>query len=229
MKKLGLSLLTVVIGFCFMGVVNAAEASLSSIATITSVIGGPDEEIVQTASGTYKYYYKVVALDDSDFATYISAKYIVDNGNDASDEYAEAQSRVTEYETTFNQNIAASTTADLSTWTQSTDKQINLTDIKYEEGKHHGYVLGVAAVKDGDSNIYMSRSVLESKSATTLGLIEYNDADKAAYEASTQEVTTNADTQTETNPNTGIEDYAIYLVPISIVLGSGLILRRNFA
>lgn len=229
MKKLGLSLLMVVIGFCFMGIVNAAEGSLNSIATITSVIGGPDAEIVQTASGTYKYYYKVVAIDDNDFATYISAKYIVDNGNDASDEYAQAQSRVTEYETTFNQNIAASTTSDLNNWTKSTDKQINLTDIKYEEGKHHGYVLGVAAVKDGDSTIYISRNVLESKSATTLGLIEYNDADKAAYEASTSDVTTNGDTQTDTNPNTGIEDYAIYLVPISIVLGSGLILRRNYA
>lgn len=230
MKRISISILTVIFSFCLMSVVNAAEASLDTIASLTNVIGGSEQEIVQTGTGTYKYYYKTVAIDDSDFNTYINSKYIVDNGDDSSDEYVTAQSRVSEYEETFNGLITTlNSTSDLNSWTQSTNNEINLTNLKYEDGKHHGYVLAVAAVKNGDTNIYVTRVILESKSATTLAAIEYNDADKAAYEASTSEVTTTGETTTAENPETGIEDWALYLVPISIVLGSGIILRRNYA
>ena len=234
MKRISLSLVAVLFSFCLMEVVNAAETGLDSVASLNSVIGGTDESIVYTGpqadKSKYKFYYKTVAINDSDFSAYASSKYTVDNGDDSSDEYATAQSRVVEYEQTFDGLITTlSSTSDLSSWTESSNNEITLKDLKYEEGKHHGYVLGVAAVKDGDSNVYVSRSILESKSATTLGILEYNDSDKTTYESTTTQVTTNEEVTTEENPETGIEDYAIYLVPLSIFLGSGIILRRNYA
>lgn len=230
MKRISFSLLAVIFGFCFMNVVNAAEASLDSVASLTNVIGGSDKEIVQTGSGTYKYYYKFVAISDSDFDMYVNSKYIVDNGDDSSDQYVNAQSSVSQYERTFEGLIATlNSTSDLGSWTESKDNEITLKDLKYEDGAHHGYVLGVAAVKDGDTNIYVSRTILESKSLTTLGLIEYNDADKAAYQSTTTSATTDMqDTSTDQNPETGIEDYAIYLTPIAIILGSAILFRRCY-
>lgn len=228
-KRISLGLLVVVFGFCFISAVNAAESDLSTVASLTSVIGGTDEEIIQTSDGTYKYYYKIQAIDDSDFATYISSKYIFDNGDDSTDEYVEAQSRVAEYEEVFYGLVPTlNTTADLNGWTESTDKQINPTSLNYEAGKHHGYVLAVAAVKD--QTIYVSRLILESTSATTLEEIIYNESDETLYATtSTQTVTEKKDTKTTSNPETGIDDYTIYLVPISIVLGSAILLRRNYA
>lgn len=230
MKKISLAFIIGVICFGFINAVNAAESSLDSIATINAIIGGENEEIIQSGSGTYEYYYKVVPISDTEFQTYIDSKYIKDNTSDSSDEYVNAQTIVDQYETTFNAYIPEiATTADLSTWTKSTDKNITISDIKYETGKHHGYILGIAAVKDGDGTIYATRVILESKSATTLGVIEYNEADKAKYNATTTAVTVGEEKTTAKNPETGIEDYAVYLVPLSLVLGSGILIKRVYA
>ena len=234
MKRISLSLLTVIFGFCFMGVVNAAEASLDSVASLTNIIGGSEKEIVQIGSGTYKYYYKIMDIGDNEFNGYVASKYIVDNTDDSSDQHVNAQSSVSQYEQSFTGLIdTVTSTADLGSWTESKNNEIVLKDLQYEAGVHHGYVLGVAAVKAEDSNIYISRNILESKSATTLGLIEYNDADKALYESSTTSdsgaITSEEDTATDQNPETGIEDYAIYLTPIAIMLGSTILFRRNYA
>ena len=228
-KRISLSLLMVVFGFCFMGIANAAESDLSTIASLTSVIGEADEEIIQIADGSYKYYYKIQAIDDSDFNTYVKSKYIFDNGDENSDEYVEAQSRVAEYEDTFAGLVPTlNTTADLNGWTESTDKNITPTSLMYEEGKHHGYVLAVAAVKD--QTIYASRLILESASATTLQNITYNASDEAVTRNNNNTSTqTKKATKTTSNPNTGIEDCAMYLVPVSIILGSGILLKRNYA
>ena len=82
-KKISSLLLMVVFGFCFINVVNAEELDLSTVASLTNVIGGTDAEIVQINDGSYKFYYKLQAIDDSDFATYVSSKYIVDNAKKA--------------------------------------------------------------------------------------------------------------------------------------------------
>lgn len=226
-KRISLSLLMVVFGFCFISAVNAAESDFSTIASLTSIIGEEDEEIIQIANGSYKYYYKVQAIDDSDFNTYVKSKYIFDNGDENSDEYVEAQSRVAEYEDTFAGLVPTlNTTADLNGWTESKDKNIAPTGLKYEVGKHHGYVLAVAAVKD--QTIYATRLILESTSTTTLENIIYNASDEEVTHNNTSNQTQKA-TKTTSNPNTGVEDYAIYLVPISIILGSGILLKRNYA
>lgn len=231
-KRISFAILSVVFCLSFVPMVNAQEQGLDNIATIRNVIGGSDKEIIQNSSdtSTYKYYYKTVQIDDSEFGTYVSSKYIVDNGNDASDEYVAAQSRMTEYETSFYGYIPnVDTPDDLSDWTKSTDNEITLENISYQAGTHHGYVIAVAATKDGDNNVYVTRMILESTSATTLGQITYNDNDAATYNQNTQDVTTNQDTVADTNPDTGIEDWVVYFVPASIILGSTILLRRSFA
>lgn len=229
-KRIGSIALIAIFSFCMMGMVNAAESDFSSVASITSVIGGAEEEIIPIAEGTYKYYYKIQQIDDNDFSTYIKSRYIYDNGDESSDEYMEAQARVDEYETAFNALIPTlNSTSDLNSWTESTDKHIKLTGLNYEANKHHGYIIGVAAVKDG--KIYVTRLILESTSASTLEAIKYTSNDKTTYNNNTQQgvVEKEKDTKTESNPETGLEDYAIYLVPLSIVLGSGILLRRSNA
>lgn len=227
-KKVNLLLLAVVFGFFFMGVVNADEENFSDVASLASVIGGPEEEITPTGTGSYKFYYKVQAIDSNDFNSYIKSKYVYDNGDDTSDDYVNAQSRVVEYEETFYNLIpTVSNTAGLDGWTESTDNQINLTGLNYAQGQHNGYVLGVVAVEG--TKIYGARLILESTSTTTLENISYLDSDKSTYEENTNDVVAKQETKTNSNPETGIEDYVMYLVPLSIVLGSGILLRKNNA
>ena len=233
MKSIKALIITAVFGLCFMGVVNAAEEEQGSIAAINVPVGGSDVEIISvddTITG-YKYYYKVQEIENtSAFKAYVQARYTYENTDPSSDEYTTAQSRIEEYERTFFDYIATvDSAAALSTWTQSIDGQINLTDLKYEEGVHHGYVLAVAAVKDGDTNVYVSRTILESTSTSTLDNIEYNSEDMTSYNATTDTAVPTTDEKTNNNPETGIEDWAIYLVPIGLISGSAILFRKNYA
>ena len=226
MKKVISVVMTFLIGFCCMTNVNAEEVDLSSIASITSDVGGEDKEIIQTdSSNTYKFYYKYVAINSEDFNAYVSALYKMENLSDSSDEFVAIQSQVTQYENTFKGLIPEVKTTDLESWTLSSDGEINLKDLTYESGKHNGYVLAVAAVKDGDNNnVYINRLILESTSTTTLGQVSYTEADQVTYGT-----TTNDQINTDSNPNTGISDYAIYLVPICIILGSAILLKKSYS
>lgn len=226
MKKVISVVMTFLIGFCCMTNVNAEEVDLSSIASITSDVGGEDKEIIQTdSSNTYKFYYKYVAINSEDFNAYVGALYKMENLSDSSDEFVAIQSQVTQYENTFKGLIPEVKTTDLESWTLSSDGEINLKDLTYESGKHNGYVLAVAAVKDGDNNnVYINRLILESTSTTTLGQVSYTEADQVTYGT-----TTNDQINTDSNPNTGISDYAIYLVPICIILGSAILLKKSYS
>ena len=226
MKKVISVVMTFLIGFCCMTNVNAEEVDLSSIASITSDVGGADKEIIQTdSSNTYKFYYKYVAINSEDFNAYVGALYKMENLSDSSDEFVAIQSQVTQYENTFKGLIPEVKTTDLESWTLSSDGEINLKDLTYESGKHNGYVLAVAAVKDGDNNnVYINRLILESTSTTTLGQVSYTEADQVTYST-----TTNDQINTDSNPNTGISDYAIYLVPICIILGSAILLKKSYS
>lgn len=226
MKKVISVVMTFLIGFCCMTNVNAEEVDLSSIASITSDVGGEDKEIIQTdSSNTYKFYYKYVAINSEDFNAYVSALYKMENLSDSSDEFVAIQSQVTQYENTFKGLIPEVKPTDLESWTLSSDGEINLKDLTYESGKHNGYVLAVAAVKDGDNNnVYINRLILESTSTTTLGQVSYTEADQVTYGT-----TTNDQINTDSNPNTGISDYAIYLVPICIILGSAILLKKSYS
>ena len=70
--------------------------------------------------------------------------------------------------------------------------------------------------------------ILESTSSTTLGEIAVLDSDKTV----TTSQTTDEDETTvrsESNPNTGISDYAMYLVPLCILVGSTILLKRKYS
>ena len=228
-KRISMIICAVIFSFCFISVAQAEELDLNDVASLSNVIGGEDKEINEVGNGSYKYYYKIQAIDDNDFATYVSSKYVFDNGDENTDEYVEAQTRVAEYEDTFYGLIPViNSTSDLNGWTESTDKNINPTNLNYETEKHHGYVLAVVAVKD--QTIYATRVILESTSATTLGSITYNLSDETAVaNTTTQSVTEQKSTRTTSNPETGIDDYAMYLVPVAIIMGSVILLKRNYA
>ena len=242
MKKFSILLMTIVCSFLFVSVVNAAESELDSIAAVTSIVGGDDKEIIQIDSNnTYQYYYKYVKIKDVDFADYVANKKIVDESTDGSNSYITAAKKVGDYEKTFFGLIPTiSNNSSLNSWVKSTNGEIVLNNLNYEDGLHSGYVLAVAAVKNGDNNAYVSRMILESKSKTTLGTITYDTTNNGTNETKKvvkskkvvtkkKQVVDNVDKKTNENPNTGISDYALYLAPISIILGSTILLRKNYA
>ena len=50
-----------------------------------------------------------------------------------------------------------------------------------------------------------------------------------SYNATTDTVVPTTDEKTNNNPETGIEDWAIYLVPIGLISGSAILFRKNYA
>lgn len=222
MKKILSIVMIVMFSFIFIGSVNAEELVLSDIASLTTEIGGADKEItLLDTDNSYKFYYKYVAIDSNDFQNYVSARYVVENAESLSVEYEDAVSTVSTYAETFKNLIPSVISTDLESWNLVTDGEITLSDLSYQDGLHNGYVLAVAAIKDGDTNVYIDRLILESTSNTTLGNITFTDSDIEMY-SSSDTVTT------DSNPNTGFSDYIIYLVPASIVLGSVLLFRRSY-
>ena len=234
MKKLCL-LLMMVVSFGFVMSVNAEEKAPDMFTINTSSpIDGTTESIVQTDdTAKMTYYYKYVAIDAAKFNQYTAALYGVSNLDSTSAEYTQASTTKTTLETEFASIIpAVSAPADLkadgSGWTAANGKVIALTGLTYTQGQHSGYLLAVAGTKDGDTaNVYVQRVPLEATSPTSLGAITFLDSDKAAYQVAPTGNTTPSGT--EQNPNTGIEDYALYIVPIAIILGSAIILKRGYA
>ena len=241
MKKISILLMTIICSFVFVSVVNAAESDLDSVAAIISVIGGNDKEIIQIDSNnTYQYYYKYVKINDSSFTDYVKNKKVVDESTDGSNAYITAAKKVGDYEKSFLGLIpTVNNSSEVTDWKKANNNEIVLDNLDYVAGSHRGYVLAVAAVKNGDSNVYISRMILESKSKTTLGAITYDTADtsKSSKKVVTtkkvvtenKKVVNNVAKKTKENPNTGINDYVLYLAPVSIVLGSAILLRKSYA
>ena len=231
MKKVISFMIMVLAGFGFCTIVNAEETSLNSIASVTSEIGGSDKEIIQTdSSNKYKFYYKYVAIDNDTFNSYVGVKYKLDDTDQSSEEYVNTESQLKEYENVFKSLIPEVTASDLESWTLASDNEITLSDLIYESDKHNGYVLAIAAVKDGDtSKVYIDRLILESTSSTTLGQVSYTPSDEQAYDSNEDEMLSDDAVSTSNNPNTGISDYAIYIVPVCIILGSVILLRKSYS
>ncbi len=244
MKKLNILLITIFCSFAFIIGVKASEVELDNIAAVNiQEVGGSNKEIIQIDSNnTYQYYYKYVKIKNNAFIDYIKNKKIVDNSTDGSDNYINAAKKVGDYEIAFFALIPTVNRAtDVSGWTKSVNNEIAISNLAYASGQHNGYVLAVAAVKNGDDNVYISRIILESKSASTLGQISYDDTNISTADVNKEvvkskktvvkkkTVVNNADQKTKNNPNTGINDYALYLAPLSIVLGSVILLRKSYA
>ncbi len=235
MKKICL-LFIMFISLGFIVTVNAEEktADMFSInVDATNPIDGQKESIIETEENLkMTYYYKYVPIDSAKFSQYTAALYGVENLDSTSSEYTQATTTKTTLETEFAGLIPAVTSpaglkAEGSGWNPANGKVIALSDLTYVQGQHSGYLLAVAGVKDGDTaNVYAVRIALESVNATTLGAVTFLDADKAAYQQTNPGQTTPANT--EQNPSTGIEDYALYLVPVSIILGSVIMFKKDY-
>ena len=250
MKNIKKILLLIVVSFIFVGVVNAAEMALEgNVGKIANDVGGPNNSIVQTdQNNTYTYYYTLRKLDTTKFNNYMKQRYIKDNTSEGSTAYINAANEVTKYEKEFkNEILTVNSKADLdSGWTNNgSARTINIQGLTNTANAHNGYVIAVAAVKNNDNNVYIERKIMESASATTLKAIDSNsylDSDKTQINnqpttntntntntttTTTTTTTTATDTTTTENPETAVSDWAIFITPISIALGSGILLRRK--
>lgn len=215
MKKVFNLLFVFMCCFGFIGVVNAEElwSSLSEdTAFINDLIIGTDVSSLDTAKTffeKYDVYYTAVKIeDDSVYQDYLKYKINGESNNS---------------EATINGLIPTVTsTGDLGTWTKTAASKFIFDNL--EKGK--GYVVGVAAVlKSDNTKIYVYRDVYEAVSTTTL-----NRAYELHYSDFQVNTTNNEEeVNTEKNPDTGISDIAIYLVPVCLVLGSVLMFKRNYA
>lgn len=240
MKNITKLLLLTIISFVFVGMVNAAEVDLiQNVANISKDVSATTASIVPKTTG-YKYYYRIVKINDADFGNYVKQKYIVENSQEGTTAYVNAMKEKTTLENKFKTELipTINNASDLTSgsWKEAKNNIINPTDfsIVNASGVHNGYVLAVAATKSGDNNIYITRLIKESTSATTLSdVTNYFDGDKTTINNTTTETTTavetttTTETKTEENPETAVSDWAIFITPISIAIGSGILLRRK--
>lgn len=222
MRKIFNLLLVTVMTFGFIGVVNAEE-SWSSITDDTSfleaLLNGESLEgntAATTFFSKYDVYYQYQKIDD---ATY--ANYITDIRGETS----------TGAEQSINALIPAPSSAgDLGSWVKIDTPQISYADVEYTEGQKTGYIVAVAAVpKDDTSKVYVYRLVTEVTGSSKMESSYEINCDEDVDVVTDENTVTDTETVTEENPNTGISDYAIYLVPLALVGGVVLMMRKSFA
>ncbi len=214
MRKIFSLLIVGICFFGFIGVVNAEEqfSNLQEDTTFfNSLIVGTDvtqNDTVKAFFEKYDVWYTSAKIeDDSLYQDYL--EYTLNGESNDS-------------EATINALIpTVNSTSDLGSWTKTEAQTFAFENL--EQGK--GYVVGVAvALKSDNSTIYVYRDVYEASSTTTLSRsyeLHYND-----FQSTTNETT---EVTTSENPDTGISDIAIYLVPICLVGGTLLMFRRNYA
>lgn len=220
MKKIFNLLLVTICCFGFISVVKAEEAwnSITSDVTfISDLIEGKD--LTSNSAATefftkYDVYYKYEKIDDTLYANYVSD---ISKGTSTG-----AQASVSALVP------SVSSVDELGSWVKATSPIFTYSDINYDSTKKTGYVVAIAAVDKADNTkIYVNRVVYE---VTATNKIE------SSYEINCEDDTTTpatpstpTDTATKENPNTGISDYAIYLVPIALIGGTVLMMRKNYA
>lgn len=230
MKKIFNLLLITVCMFGFVTVANAEESwsIIESEATfVGDLLAGKSVEGNEAATeffNKYDVYYKYEKIDDTLYSNYVS-------------DLTEGTS--TGALDSINTLIGPVNSADdLQSWNQMNTKSIDYSGVEYTEGQKVGYIVALAAVpKDNTSNIYVLRSIYEVTGSSSLGssyeinceedvTTDNNGNGDTIVDTTTGEVT---ETVTEENPNTGISDYAIYLVPLALIGGVVLMMRKNYA
>ena len=247
MRKLGKSLLLIVMLLCmfsYMGVANAigkdakfltAEASAQS--AIESLLSGQplsetDKSVLIPLTEKYELYTKPQELTADEYAKFKQGQsadmeqklYGIINPID---------------ETKFSQ-------LSQSGWSAITNPpQVQYSDLSYDAANPTGYLVVLVAKNKTDSKLYYYGAVYQATSATTLATYasvangatntdEVNkDVDKEETPAEEADVdkdeAVEKEEKAESNPKTGISDMAIYLVPLSLVAGSALMLKRRHA
>ena len=225
MKKIICAIIMVIGVFGFIGLVNAEESWSSigeDVGFITDLIEGEDlssnEELTNFLS-KYDVYYKYYKIDDTLYQNYLSDLF---EGTNLGAE----DSIMSSYIPTVEDS------GDLGSWLKVSGSNLAFANLEYDETKDTGYIVGIAAVdKEDNSKIYVYRGVFEVSSSSTL--VDSYTTHATEYQEGTTNTTTTTTTEetvaTESNPNTGISDYAYILVPLALVGGSVLMLKRRYA
>lgn len=246
MKKLGKSFLMILMLLCmfsYMGVVKAADAlklkdvESDSITAVENLLTGEalstdDLSKITALQQKYDLYYSYAKIDADLFSKYKS-------GDDS-------------VSSTIAGKIPAPTkeseiTGDTTTWKVLSGTQISYSDpaLEYNSENPVGYIVALEAVEKTPSSgtekkVYDYRNIYQSASTTTL--VRYNASDnnnedtpkenpseeEQPKEDSDQSEESDTEEKAESNPETGISDMAIYLVPLSIGVGSVLLFKRRY-
>lgn len=220
MKKI-ICLFIMAIGvFGFISLVNAEESWTSigsEVNFINNLIEGEDlssnQEFTDFLS-KYDVYYKYSKIDDTIYQNYLSDVF---KGTDLGAE-----------DSIMSLVPTVESSEDLSSWIKVSGSNLAFVDLEYDETKDTGYVVGVAAVdKENNSKIYVYRGVFEVSSANTL-VDAYTTHATEYQEGNSNTTTTETTVATESNPNTGVSDYAYILVPLALIGGSILMFKRRY-
>ena len=246
MRKLGKSFLMIVMLLCmfsYMGVVKADTAKLSSveknsISAVSNLLTGKqlstaDKEKIDALSSKYNLYYQYQIIDSDVYSKYKS-------GDDAAG--VTIANLITDPDSEDDMKNAE------NGWSQVVDGKVTYSDLEYDAQNPKGYVVALMSVLKSDANkIYTYKSVYQATSATTLATYEsvskaediqdqevtkeqtVEEPEESDDSDSVDETDSEEVEKSEENPETGISDYAIYMVPLSLVLGTTLYLKRRNA
>ena len=227
MKKLFYIAIAVVCSVGFIGMVNAEETwNSENNEFVKSLITGSDltsDTAAKDFLSKYDVYYRYQKIDDTVYNNYLTDSFGNTNIG-AKDEIAGLVPTV---------NETTEITSDDSIWVQVPASKIKITieDLAYNEASPTGYLVAVAAIDKKDSTkVQIYRGVYEVSSTNTLVDIneihysgEFDTTDEDTYATESEDVATNK------NPDTGLSDWAIYLVPLALISGSALMFRRRNA
>lgn len=215
MKKI-ISILIIISFISFIPLVKAEE-NIEQMGIDTKIIedlitqkNTEDDNNTAELFNTYDIYYLYEKIDDTTYEEYLKETFEQEE-NGALGKINALVPTITSVE-------------QLSSWIKVDTPQFVYPNIEYNKEKKTGYIISVAAVsKQDQSKIYVHRGVYETINPGTL------ENSYAVNYKNYQNTNTNNETVTEENPNTGIGDYAIYLVPIALVSGAALMMRKNYA
>lgn len=242
MKKFGKSFLMIVVLLCmfsYMGVVNAESLQSKEAASMNAVynlltgkaLSDADKETITKLKLTYpNLYYNKVEIP--------------------SDVYTKYKNQDSTASKTISDLIEIPSSDQLTEdngWTSIPGTQVSYSNLKYDSSNPTGYLVALAAVTS-DNVVYGSKNVFQATSATTLATyssiantgdsgdeteVEKQEAEEEEEpevdKEEAEEEDVDKEEQAESNPETGISDYAVYLVPLALVAGSALYLRRRVA
>lgn len=244
MRKLSKTFMMMIMLLCmfsYMGVVSAqasklADVEKNSISAVSNLLTGKelssaDKAKITALKDKYSLYYQYQVIDADTYSKYKA-------GDDsAEDAIVKMISDPASKEDLTSENG----------WSAIEGEQISYSDLEYDVENPTGYIVIVMAAAN-DGTIYSYKNVYQATSATTLAT--YSSVAKSAEinddvekedtiekeDTTTEEADTEDDVEdteevekSEKNPETGISDFAIYLVPLALIAGSTLYLKRRNA
>ena len=238
MRSLSKSFGILIIVMCMFGYITCVNAvdklssvesdSVSAVVKLLggSTLAGDDATKITNLMNKYSLYYTYKEIDDTLYSNY---------KNDTSNtQYGDAIGN-----TITDPKSAAELNNENSGWFKLESTEITYSNLT----KDKGYIVALMAVsKTDDTKMYRYKTVYQATTDSTLSPYsevanngaqsdeentnenESNNEDENAEE---NENTEETEEKADTNPETGISDYAIYIVPLALIAGSTLMIRRN--